>query len=470
MASTEPRNVSIDDSAPSDSISYQPTDSWLDNIELQRCTNCVRVDATSLFNGTFHLGVHNVTIDAGLPGTSTSGSVSGTQTAIVDGEGEGEEDHGGGKGRGQGGGGGGGGGGEGGRIEARKVDDEVVAAQFKFTGTAVYLYSILPQSGVVPSDSQSQTTVNLTFSLDNQPSGSFFYVSTNTTSSSSAESDSLVLALRNLSEQPHVLVATVAPGSIFLLDYMVYTTTLDDFAAQPTSSGNSKKVATYAGAIGGSVGVLALISLVTFISILYRRRRSARRSSSPLVGGRVRAQRFDDMDHGLAVADSPHSGNEGPQAPEMSFLPRYFPISIPSREVSTPSRSIPIPAPPYDSSLVAPPHYDVAKTGSERSSGNIQRTGAPSDDESSRQRQADGLDGHFIRPNQSESPPPSPVRTSTATPSFPRLQHQVESEDCDPDIEDVDIALPPGIYLDTSGNSAKTNSRSPSPSRIPPAG
>ncbi|KAF9262864.1 hypothetical protein L218DRAFT_959695 [Marasmius fiardii PR-910] len=251
---------------------------------------------------------------------------------------------------------------------------------------------------------------------------------------------------------------------------MVYTTTLDDTTAQPITSSapsrNNHRVATFAGAIGGSLGVLTLIALATFISIYYRRRKSAKRSPMLNSGSPVRAQRFDDADHGLTVADSSHSGSS--QAPEMSYLPRYFPVTVLPRgemEASTPSESTPsapgaVP-PPYDSRSAPPPNYDGTGTG--RSSDQI--ASSPLDD-STRDRQNDlGV----ARPTSvfSESPPPSPARTSFTTPSLQflnpqNLQRQSDSENLGShsDMENVAIPLPPGIYPTSSEASATSDSRS----------
>ncbi|KAK1229832.1 hypothetical protein PQX77_007097 [Marasmius sp. AFHP31] len=213
--------------------------------------------------------------------------------------------------------------------------------------------------------------VNLSFTLDNEPVGEF--VRSFADNATTTGNDN-VLTLQNLPEEQHVLIATLAPGSVFLFDYLVFTTTIMSSSMgeiQPTStpaSSKSHKAATYGGIIGGVVGFLFIVSLATFISIYRRRRRSAKQNGKnlgpPLANAGARpgvAQRFGEADHGL---DDPPAPAANANDPEMGFVPRYFPGTILPLARQREREQVP---PPYE----IPPLYDL-----ERGNG---RAGADSD-------------------------------------------------------------------------------------------
>ncbi|KAF9007172.1 hypothetical protein BDQ17DRAFT_1351548, partial [Cyathus striatus] len=99
--------------------------------------------------------------------------------------------------------------------------DTPVTAQFSFNGTAASLFAIEPLA---------TNAMNLTFNLDNDTSYPAF-----THNKSQTTQDSI----QNLNDGPHTLLVTVGPGSVFLFDYMRHN------------------IATFGGAVGGSVGVLS---------------------------------------------------------------------------------------------------------------------------------------------------------------------------------------------------------------------
>ncbi|KAK7045960.1 hypothetical protein VNI00_006955 [Paramarasmius palmivorus] len=371
-ASGVARNITVDDSDTS--ISYKPNDFWLDHLAAQACSECLHPDASLALGQTFHLAMHNVSFDADdIPPTSSMSTASSTSsqpsqptqtsTSEVDDVDDDDDDHGGGRDRGHGGRSLG--------IE-RRLDaddpgfvDEVINVEFKFTGTAVYLYAILP---LLPTTSpfSTPTTTNVSFTLDNQSYGN--YTSEPTAGSSEAFSGSVpVLALGNLTEEPHVLLVTVAPDSVFIFDYMVYTTTQDDEKPLPAqadqeseTSTRTRNVATFGGAIGGSVGVLSIIALGIFISLYRRRLKAAKRDRllansesdnnledndapgtiytnhgrSRRLGRIGQAQEFNNLDHGLEEDYDGSADNSPSRTPQMSmtpgarpFVPRYFPGS-----------------------------------------------------------------------------------------------------------------------------------------------
>ncbi|KAL0069110.1 hypothetical protein AAF712_003796 [Marasmius tenuissimus] len=345
---SEPRNVTIDDSNPV--ILYTPAEGWSD----ERCTGsgCAHADVNVVSNGTFHFGVRSLE-DPTLPLSSTSTP---TSTGSPPDQTQDTEDHSG-KGRGGGeddenddhSGRGGGGGGDDDNHAKRMLQpksnrnlDEPVSLEFQFTAPSA--------------------NVNLSFTLDNELVGEFVRSLTDNTTAATTGNDN-VLKLENLPEEPHVLVAKLAPESVFLFDYLVYTTTLMSSSMgeiQPTStpaSSKSHKAATYGGIIGGVVGFLFIVSLATFVSIYRRRRRSAKQNSKNMgpslanAGARPGiAQRFGEADHGL---DDPPAPAANANDPEMGFVPRYFPgtiLPLARRE----REQVP---PPYE----IPPLYDLER-------------------------------------------------------------------------------------------------------------
>ncbi|KAJ7204701.1 hypothetical protein GGX14DRAFT_368389 [Mycena pura] len=93
--------------------------------------------------------------------------------------------------------------------------DTPISVTLESTGTAVYLFSIVPNT--VPS---ATTFVNLQFTLDGAPVGSFTHPPD---SSSTFEYSVPVLSLENLVNEPHTLVAEPDGTSLFLFDFAIYT-------------------------------------------------------------------------------------------------------------------------------------------------------------------------------------------------------------------------------------------------------
>ncbi|KAI0830057.1 hypothetical protein BC628DRAFT_1408256 [Trametes gibbosa] len=99
-------------------------------------------------------------------------------------------------------------------------------------------------------------------------------------------------------------------------------------STSPAPRPKSNNVATFAGAVGGSVGLLAVLALSLAISIYRRRVRAARRDRH------LRQAQNVDFDgesfHTDASEDSPPMQGPAP------FIPRYFPGTV-----------VPVPPPPY---------------------------------------------------------------------------------------------------------------------------
>jgi hypothetical protein len=104
-----------------------------------------------------------------------------------------------------------------------------------------------------------------------------------------------------------------------------------------SAKSNAHNVATFAGAVGGAIGFLALCSLGIAVSIIRRRVRAARRDRQWL-------ERDTESDSGSTAGTRPPS-MRGP-AP---FVPRYFPGTVPIapppyvQEATADSRSRPRP-------------------------------------------------------------------------------------------------------------------------------
>lgn len=95
-------------------------------------------------------------------------------------------------------------------------------------------------------------------------------------------------------------------------------------APSPSTSASSKShnIATFAGAVGGSIGLLAVLSLSLAFSI-YRRRTLAKRRDRRLREAGGLAQNYRDSFHTDSSEDGPPMQGPAP------FVPRYFPGTIP---------------------------------------------------------------------------------------------------------------------------------------------
>jgi len=210
------------------------------------------------------------------------------------------------------------------------------------------------------------TNTDVTFTLDNQPVGYFSYPGT--PGSTGFVLNRNILSLEGLSDQPHQLVVTVGDNSVFLFNHLIYTDNSVENSTSTATSRDVKKhdVATFAGAIGGSVGVLSLFSLGLAISIIRRRMLAARR---------------DRLDNEANAANNPTSMS-GP----MPFVPRYFPDTI-----------IPQDPPTYNDALSSTNHNNTPLLASLSSSGYT-----------SRQRSYADIPPSSPPPPLEELPPPPP--------------------------------------------------------------
>ena len=95
-------------------------------------------------------------------------------------------------------------------------------------GSAIYVFAILPQFSAPTNATPSR--VNLTYTLDQQPAGSFTYAVDSPNPSYSPSS--VVFQRTGLLDTPHSLTVNVGPDSVLLLDYIVYSQQLNVDAVQ----------------------------------------------------------------------------------------------------------------------------------------------------------------------------------------------------------------------------------------------
>jgi len=214
------------------------------------------------------------------------------------------------------------------RLDADDVGfvDPPVTLSFNFTGSAIYLFCFQPNS--VAAVNGTPTNMNLSFILDNVASGNFN--NTPVAGGTGFTANKTVFARSGLPEGLHQLVVNVGQGSVFLFGHLVYTSqdessktdnptgtaSTTPLTQSPPSTTVDPKVrnhniATFAGAVGGSVGVLALFSLGLAISIIRRRRLAA-----------IRDRNDTETLHTNGSDDSPHMSGPAP------FVPRFFPDTI----------------------------------------------------------------------------------------------------------------------------------------------
>ncbi|KAL4257043.1 hypothetical protein AB1N83_012145 [Pleurotus pulmonarius] len=353
-------NVTVDDADPS--ILYVPSGSWHSNSV--PCTFCLEPDSALAYQKTFHDGTHIIpTVDGDDMPSSSSSQVprpSSTGRAVTssatsrppasstrptsqsplpttqtttqvndDGDDDdADDDH-----------------GNDGPSHTRRQEaefnpfatskfdaddpefvDQPVFVQYNFTGTAIYIYCLLPEAAAPPNT--MPTTVNLTFTLDDQTFDPYRH--TGDSSKSGFLSNVNVFFADGLANAPHTVRVDIGPNSVFLFDYLVYTQVRSTGDAESSNSDNAEKhhnIATFAGAVGGSVGVLAIFAAGLAISIYYRRVRSARR---------LRRERDNESLHTEGSEDSPRMYGPAP------FVPRYFPGTVPTAPppyIPTTSRS-----------------------------------------------------------------------------------------------------------------------------------
>ncbi|KAF7373245.1 hypothetical protein MSAN_00533400 [Mycena sanguinolenta] len=108
------------------------------------------------------------------------------------------------------------------------ADGATYAVTIQFTGTAIYFFGIVPNT--VPGHPLVTRAINTTFSLDGASAGSYVHFPDPTTTSMLYHVP--MLAVDNLSNTAHTLVAQAHNLSLLIFDYAIYT--FDDEEAAPT--------------------------------------------------------------------------------------------------------------------------------------------------------------------------------------------------------------------------------------------
>ena len=161
-----------------------------------------------------------------------------------------------------------------------------------FTGTAVYVFNIVPNS--LPGN--TATFANISFTIDGSDAGSFVRAPDETTDV--ILYNQVIHSIVGLENIPHTLTMTGGGGTkaLILFDYVVYTTEVDDTVANSTSStqgtsatATSETIGTInpststaivktrrspIGAIVGAVvGGVIFVVLLGMLAVCYRRRK-----------------------------------------------------------------------------------------------------------------------------------------------------------------------------------------------------
>ncbi|TFK80295.1 hypothetical protein K466DRAFT_578966 [Polyporus arcularius HHB13444] len=316
----DPVNVTVDDTSAL--LVYSPASSW--HASTVPCPDCLGPSSSIAFNGTWHDGTHIIpTVDADDDSSTVRSGGRGKGKGGDDDDSESDSDD-----------------------DDRRTSsipsptanpffipnldsddpgfhDQPVSVQLNFTGSAVYVYALIPL-GAAPANS-TPTFMNLTFMLDSQRAGT--YQHTGTASASGFLPSQMVFGQAGLAAAPHSLTIQIGPDSVLLLDYIVYTqgSLADGDGSNPTSVSSTSR------AVGGSVGLLAVLALSLAISIYRRRLRAARRDRRYRHTHNRSDPEFDSESfHTDGSEDSP------PMQGPVPFVPRYFPGTV-----------VPAPPPPY---------------------------------------------------------------------------------------------------------------------------
>lgn len=174
-------------------------------------------------------------------------------------------------------------------------EDKSMTAFFQFSGTAIYLYAIIPE---IEPTSSAPTVTNLTFTLDNVVAGHYLHTPSSATAIGFTPDVNVFMMDKLSHSNQHTLEVNIGPNSVLLLDRIIFT----EVKADSHDSGKSKKIATFAGAVGGSFGVFLLLAIGLGINLIMRRKRARRR----------------ELEERANQSENP-----------TEFVPRYFPGTLP---------------------------------------------------------------------------------------------------------------------------------------------
>ncbi|EJD43581.1 hypothetical protein AURDEDRAFT_114643 [Auricularia subglabra TFB-10046 SS5] len=326
-------NLTIDDSDPQ--VLYMPVSSW--RASSVSCSSCFNPVSDDIRQGTFHDGTGGLNdrmrgSDSGPGGEDEHNGPDNDQDSLAD-------------------------------LTAMPG----VSATFSFTGTAVFVYCIVPNGA----DGDHITNSDLSFTVDGKPAGQF--KRTPTQEPVTFLYNQLVFSQRDLPAAKHEVVISSPANGALLLDYVQFTQSdAEDAPADPTDGPHPTPKAadanmkhrnsvSFAVAVGATVGTLSIVTMTVCVSLFYRRRRSARRlererrdaeRAHPSMDGPApfvprffpRGQNDEDgssqQTAAVSVATSSTATND-------SYVPRFFPRSQPSQTQTAVAQAAPAFVPRY---------------------------------------------------------------------------------------------------------------------------
>ncbi|KAI0325130.1 hypothetical protein GY45DRAFT_1374991 [Cubamyces sp. BRFM 1775] len=189
--------------------------------------------------------------------------------------------------------------------------EQELVIQVNFTGQAVYVYHIVLNAlidGII-------TTTDLGFYLDGEHVGAYTHQPGNGTNPAVLYQVP-VYTNDSLTQGEHMLQITTSGTipALVLFDYIEYTTADDS-----THSASSGKSSVSVGAIvGGAVGGAVLLSIVCFLYVRYRSRKTRHRRNASATPSETRF-----LDEGSA-ADMNHHSPRAPTSPGLTITPYYY--------------------------------------------------------------------------------------------------------------------------------------------------
>ncbi|KAM5539186.1 hypothetical protein V8D89_007059 [Ganoderma adspersum] len=190
-----------------------------------------------------------------------------------------------------------------------------------FTGSALYVFNILPNS--VPG---TTTYTNISFTIDGESAGRF---TRTPDSSSTILYNQLVYHNTALDYGPHTLVMTPANVTLILFDYLVYTTQSND-TTNPDGSFRSSSTHTtppVGGIVGAVLGGIALVAIAAGALFLFRRHTRSKAAAEISIYEGKYGENEGRSEHGYGVSPP------GDHWPHTSLLspagvhPKHLPLS-----------------------------------------------------------------------------------------------------------------------------------------------
>ncbi|PIL31265.1 hypothetical protein GSI_05963 [Ganoderma sinense ZZ0214-1] len=190
-------------------------------------------------------------------------------------------------------------------------DGPDLTISFSFTGTAVYVYNIVPNT-----IESTDTLENITFTLDGSHAGTYVH---NPDSTTVLLYRQVVYKSTNLDNKEHTVVmrSSGLNASLILFDYAVYTTERTGTSSSSTSSASSSATSSPSsshsmpvGAIaGGIVGGIAFLAFLAIAGFCIQRRRHPK-EPQPLSGHLEIKPFVEGADGSPYTPGAPYHGSE----------------------------------------------------------------------------------------------------------------------------------------------------------------